>query len=89
MAASTKQLKTFYQPKESQQPKESSTDESYWDWLPLEIQEKIMTMAAREVHRQQWKEVCFHLLTFFPKRVVKPPFVFSLGDSNFRRTCME
>ena len=31
---------------------------SYWDWPPIEMQEKIMTMAAREVHRKQWKEVC-------------------------------
>ena len=57
MAASpVKQIKT-----QRDSPKTSGDEiceESYWDWLPIEIQDKIMTMAAREVFREQWKQVC-------------------------------
>jgi len=61
MAVSNKAIKTDSSTtttKKTRSRAESVCEESHWDRLPLEMQEKIMMMAARAVHREQWKQVC-------------------------------
>jgi len=53
MATSVKQRKTSH----TARAETGDRGESYWDWLQREIKDKIIMMVARQIHREQWKEI--------------------------------